>query len=170
MSEDKKMNLQDILNQEKAKSKIHKLTERQINHSIAGQEREHDEVYKEKMAKIQASTEYKEKLSNHSKEKWQDKSFKTKRDRSLKEWASSEERRKQVSEQMSGKPKSVSQKKKMSEAQKAFNQTKEGKRLIKQRADAQRGIARKKVVCPHCGKEGGEGIMIRWHFDNCKHK
>ena len=27
-----------------------------------------------------------------------------------------------------------------------------------------------KVQCPHCGKEGGEGIMHRWHFDNCKHK
>lgn len=26
------------------------------------------------------------------------------------------------------------------------------------------------VACPHCGKEGGIGIMKRWHFDNCKQK
>jgi hypothetical protein len=24
------------------------------------------------------------------------------------------------------------------------------------------------LVCPHCNKEGGKGIMKRWHFDNCK--
>lgn len=24
------------------------------------------------------------------------------------------------------------------------------------------------VACPRCGKEGGRGGMIRWHFDNCK--
>lgn len=27
-----------------------------------------------------------------------------------------------------------------------------------------------KVKCPHCDKEGGKGVMIRWHFDNCKYK
>jgi len=26
------------------------------------------------------------------------------------------------------------------------------------------------ATCPHCGKEGGERIMKRWHFDNCKMK
>lgn len=26
------------------------------------------------------------------------------------------------------------------------------------------------ICCPHCGKEGKELIMRRWHFDNCKHK
>lgn len=25
-------------------------------------------------------------------------------------------------------------------------------------------------VCPYCGKEGGGGSMLRWHFENCKHK
>lgn len=24
------------------------------------------------------------------------------------------------------------------------------------------------AICPHCSKEGGERIMKRWHFDNCK--
>lgn len=33
-----------------------------------------------------------------------------------------------------------------------------------------KGIPRKKIICPHCGKIGGEGLMNRWHFDNCKFK
>lgn len=32
------------------------------------------------------------------------------------------------------------------------------------------GIPRPKLTCPHCGKQGGDGNMKRWHFDNCKHK
>ena len=27
-----------------------------------------------------------------------------------------------------------------------------------------------KVACPHCRTIGGQGIMNRWHFDNCKKK
>lgn len=27
---------------------------------------------------------------------------------------------------------------------------------------------KERTTCPHCGKEGGVGIMKRWHFDNCK--
>ena len=26
------------------------------------------------------------------------------------------------------------------------------------------------VICPHCNKEGGKPVMIRFHFDNCKNK
>ena len=33
-----------------------------------------------------------------------------------------------------------------------------------------KGIPRKKITCPHCGKIGGEGLMNRWHFENCKLK
>ena len=33
-----------------------------------------------------------------------------------------------------------------------------------------KGIKRKIIICPYCGKEGGEGLMQRWHFNNCKHK
>jgi len=29
---------------------------------------------------------------------------------------------------------------------------------------------RSRVVCPHCGKEGGSNNMRRWHFDNCKER
>ena len=34
--------------------------------------------------------------------------------------------------------------------------------------DKLKGIPKAKIVCPHCNKLGGEGAMIRWHFDNCK--
>ena len=33
-----------------------------------------------------------------------------------------------------------------------------------------KGVPKKRVICPHCGKEGGEGGMIRWHFDMCKQR
>jgi hypothetical protein len=33
-----------------------------------------------------------------------------------------------------------------------------------------KGIPRKRIICPHCSKEGGEGLMQRWHFNNCKFK
>jgi predicted transcriptional regulator len=29
---------------------------------------------------------------------------------------------------------------------------------------------REKKTCPHCGFVGGGGSMMRFHFDNCKHK
>lgn len=32
------------------------------------------------------------------------------------------------------------------------------------------GQKKKQHTCPHCGKVGGGGSMIRFHFDNCKHK
>lgn len=31
-------------------------------------------------------------------------------------------------------------------------------------------VPKQKKICPHCKFEGGGGIMLRWHFDNCKHK
>jgi hypothetical protein len=33
-----------------------------------------------------------------------------------------------------------------------------------------KGIPRPKLTCPHCGLEGGNSSMKRWHFDNCKLK
>lgn len=30
------------------------------------------------------------------------------------------------------------------------------------------GTKQRKVICPHCGKEGGVSNMTRYHFDNCK--
>lgn len=34
---------------------------------------------------------------------------------------------------------------------------------------ANNGVPKKKVVCPHCKKEGGVNTMYRYHFDNCKY-
>lgn len=31
-------------------------------------------------------------------------------------------------------------------------------------------LNQKRVTCPHCGKEGNEFPMKRWHFDKCKDK
>lgn len=32
------------------------------------------------------------------------------------------------------------------------------------------GLIRPKVTCPHCGKNGANNTMSRWHFDNCRSK
>lgn len=35
----------------------------------------------------------------------------------------------------------------------------------------QKGREKPKVACPHCGKTGGgQALMNRWHFDNCRLK
>lgn len=36
------------------------------------------------------------------------------------------------------------------------------------RSKTMAGIAKPKVKCPHCRKEGGVPQMTQWHFDNCK--
>lgn len=33
-----------------------------------------------------------------------------------------------------------------------------------------RRYTQRRLVCPHCGKEGGASPMTRYHFDNCKHR
>lgn len=35
-------------------------------------------------------------------------------------------------------------------------------------SDKMSGIPKPKLVCPHCGKEGGAPAMKRHHFNNCK--
>jgi hypothetical protein len=56
-----------------------------------------------------------------------------------------------------GKNKSDETKKKMSDSKKGIPSKTKGK-------------VRKKIICPYCNKDGGEGIMRRWHFENCKFK
>ena len=56
-----------------------------------------------------------------------------------------------------GKPKSEEHKSKISESN-------------KHRIPWNKGKPRQIITCPHCGKQGGEGVMKRWHFNNCKHK
>lgn len=40
----------------------------------------------------------------------------------------------------------------------------------KQISEKLKGIPMKKVTCPHCSLTGGNPIMKRYHFDNCKNK
>jgi len=68
-----------------------------------------------------------------------------------------ENRRKCFIENNPGKNKSEETKRKISDSKKGIPSKSKGK-------------LRKKIVCPHCSKEGGEGIMYRWHFNNCKDK
>lgn len=52
---------------------------------------------------------------------------------------------------------------------KGITHSDEMKKLIAERTSAAlKGMKKKVVKCPHCGKEGGEGNMKRYHFDNCK--
>lgn len=54
------------------------------------------------------------------------------------------------------------------------SQTLKGRTITEEHAAkisaALKGKPKKKVTCPHCNKEGGSGLMHRWHFDNCKLK
>lgn len=58
-------------------------------------------------------------------------------------------------------------KSKISASMKAYAQDKE---WTKRRADKIRGVPKKKVECPYCGKIGGINVMGKYHFDNCKLK
>lgn len=54
--------------------------------------------------------------------------------------------------------------------------TKEGKeRQIKALHESfspvrEKGYKQPIVKCPHCDKQGGQSLMKRWHFENCKYK
>lgn len=52
-----------------------------------------------------------------------------------------------------------------------INHSDEVKKLISERTSAAlKGVPKKTTTCPHCGKTGGAGNMMRYHFDNCKSK
>lgn len=57
--------------------------------------------------------------------------------------------------------------KKISENQKNASRSVESN---EKRSKTMSGIAKPKVKCPYCGKEGGAPQMRQWHFDNCKRK
>lgn len=43
----------------------------------------------------------------------------------------------------------------------------ESMKRVHQEINPNLGKIRQKVKCPHCGKEGANNTMSRWHFDNC---
>lgn len=75
-------------------------------------------------------------------------------------------------EEIMGEEKALETKKKKSKAMKRLSNNKNYIDKIKngmKSKECQEKL-RKKVVCPHCEKEGKMGPMSRWHFDNCKMK
>lgn len=68
-----------------------------------------------------------------------------------------EQKRKRFLENNPGKNKTDEHIKKISEGKKGSIPWNKGKK-------------RKQIECPHCGKTGGDGLMQRWHFNNCKYK
>lgn len=69
-----------------------------------------------------------------------------------------------------GKKKTIEHKKKLSITSKG-NKSNLGKLLSDEtkykQSLAQKGKKKKEIECPHCGKNGNENIMHRWHFNNC---
>ena len=147
-----------------------KRTDAQVNKARGNRLKAENPNFIAIMAEIKSSTEYKEAISKTITENWQDPTFRKKNSEGKKRnWANNIDRKKQVVDQFS-QPKTDTHKKHMSESQKAFYKTDEGKKALLQKAEKQKGKKRKTEKCPHCGKEGGEGIMKRWHFDKCKLK
>jgi len=147
-----------------------KRTDAQVNKARGNKLKAQNPKFIETMSLVQSSNEYKQAVGKASIEHWQDPDFRRKNSEGKKRaWANDTERKEKVIEQFS-QPKSESHKQSMSKSQIEFYQTPEGKKVLEQKAEKQRGKIRRKETCPHCGKQGGEGIMKRWHFDNCKYK
>jgi hypothetical protein len=89
--------------------------------------------------------------------------------KSLKGKKQSEETKRKRAEKRLGLKHSEETKKKMSQSALGRKQTPEAIDKIKN-ARAKQKIVTIQVICPHCGKEGGNRIMPRYHFDNCKFK
>lgn len=84
----------------------------------------------------------------------------------------SEETRLKMSKSRTGTKRTEETKEKMRLASKAFLERRgpmpeEQRQKIKD-ARAKQIITTTNVTCPHCGKVGGNRIMPRYHFDNCK--
>lgn len=75
----------------------------------------------------------------------------------------SEEAKHKMSESAKGRPKSEETRMRMVQAKKSISEE-----TRKKLSETKIGIPRRKTICPHCSKEGGENNMGRYHFDNCK--
>lgn len=59
-------------------------------------------------------------------------------------------------------------KNKMSTSRQGIKLTQENKDSISKSLVAIKKNMKNIFICPHCGKNGKGGTMMRWHFDNCK--
>ena len=93
-------------------------------------------------------------------------------------WRMTDEQKKHLSEINTGKKLSDELKQKLSDIHKQRWSTVDRSKLNSGWSDERKANASKLrsgrkleiVVCPHCNKTGGTGIMKRWHFDRCKFK
>ena len=71
-----------------------------------------------------------------------------------------------------GKKHSEETKKKMSLAQSGEKHSQYGRpvseKTKKKISNVLKGRTPKRIVCPYCNKTGGDNVMKRWHFDNCR--
>jgi len=73
-----------------------------------------------------------------------------------------EDRKRKISETLTGVQKSDEYKKNHSMVMKEYYSKNPNKTGI--------GIPKQRIKCPYCGKKGSPNNMRRWHFDNCKLK
>ena len=78
-----------------------------------------------------------------------------------------EETKKKMSLSRKGRTQTENQKLAVSKALKGKARSPETIQKIKE-ARARQVITTVQITCPHCGKTGGNRIMPRYHFDNCK--
>lgn len=81
----------------------------------------------------------------------------------------SEETREKMRRAHTGRIHSEETKQKMSESAKGRSKSLETISKIKE-ARKKQVIVTVQITCPHCGKTGGNRIMPRYHFNNCKFK
>ena len=120
------------------------------------------------------SEETKLKMSESRKGKTLSEEHKLKISESLKGHTHSEETKLKMSESSKvennpfyGKTLSEEHKLKISESLKGHTHSEEAKQKM---SESLKGKPKSIITCPHCGKEGGNNIMKRYHFENCKTK
>lgn len=89
----------------------------------------------------------------------------------------SDETRQKISDGLKGRPFSLKHRQSLSVLKKGENNPNYGKpRSLETRQKMsitqkgmRTGVPQQVLVCPHCGKAGGNAMKM-WHFDNCKYK
>jgi hypothetical protein len=115
------------------------------------------------------SEEHKRKLGERRKGKKHSEESKANMSKALKGKKLSEEHSANMSKARRGekrKPCSEETKANISKGKKGKEVSSESKANL---SKALKGKPQKTIICPHCGTSGGKSLMVRWHFNNCKH-
>lgn len=81
------------------------------------------------------------------------------------EQPTSEEKRKKCSKNNWAKRNPIEHREHVSKINKGIPKSASHKEKLR---ESNLGIKHKIISCPHCGKEGGERAIKRWHFEKCK--